>query len=134
MLRVAIIVLFVLFGIPLFLAEDNLPDKLSVWLLILSSICAMVLVGRKVSRPVVYRESPGMRVPTFSALIPIVCTIACVNICAAIHAFKPDSLLGGYVSDKEVGGLIASISLGVYIGVTKILEALGYPRSRIVDD
>ena len=111
-----------------------MPDRLSVWLLILSSICAMVLVGRKVSRPVVYRESPGTRVPTFGVLVPIVCTVACLNICAAILAFKPNSLLGTYFSGENGPESIGYISLGVGVVAAKIATILGYPPFRKVDE
>lgn len=64
MLRYATVILFALFCISLFVPEENLSGKFSLWLFILSSICAMVLVGLTISRPVVYRDPPGTRVPT----------------------------------------------------------------------
>jgi uncharacterized membrane protein len=58
LLRCATIILFALFGISLFFPKEDLPEDLSLWLFILSSISAMVLVGLKISRPVAYRERP----------------------------------------------------------------------------
>jgi hypothetical protein len=63
-LRYATVILFALFCISLFLPAEDLPGKFSLWLFILSSICAMVWVGLKIGRPVVYRDPPGNRVPT----------------------------------------------------------------------
>ena len=133
-LRYATFALFALFAFSLLVSKESSPETLSLWLFILASICAMLLVGLKTSRPVVYREAPGRRVPTPSALVPAICAIVCVNVCAAIYALSPYDFFGADLSDKQVGGRISFITLGVYVTVAKILDASGYPRSRIVDE
>ena len=133
-LRYATSALFALFGLSLLFPVGASPDKLSLWLFILASICAMLLVGLKTSRPVAYREAPGKRVPTLSALVPVVCAIVCVNVCAAIYTYGPHDFFGTDLSDKQVGRRISLIALSVYVTVAKMLDASGYPRSRIVDE
>ena len=63
-LHIATVVVLVLFGLSLFLPGEYSTNKLKLWLFIVSGICAMVLVGSKISRPAVYRDPPGAHGPT----------------------------------------------------------------------